>query len=68
MPNQHIRDTAVYSVVRDEWPAVKAELERRLASVAAKPMPTRLVVAPERAAPWRCRSSAPRQSSMNDTP
>jgi hypothetical protein len=24
MPNQHIRDTAVYSIVRDEGPAVKA--------------------------------------------
>jgi hypothetical protein len=31
MPDGHIRDTAVYSIVRDEWPAVKAELERKMA-------------------------------------
>ncbi len=31
MPDGHIRDTAVYSIVRDEWPAVKETLERRLA-------------------------------------
>ncbi|MBQ0820379.1 GNAT family N-acetyltransferase [Microvirga sp. HBU67558] len=32
MPDGHIRDTAVYSIVRDEWPAVKAGLERKMAS------------------------------------
>lgn len=32
MPDGHIRDTAVYSIVRDEWPAVKAGLERRMGS------------------------------------
>jgi N-acetyltransferase len=32
MPDGHIRDTAVYSIVREEWPEVKARLERRLAS------------------------------------
>ncbi|MDF2689409.1 MAG: family N-acetyltransferase, partial [Microvirga sp.] len=31
MPDGHIRDTVVYSIVRDEWPAVKAELERKMA-------------------------------------
>ncbi len=33
MADGHIRDTAVYSIVQDEWPAVKANLEQRLASV-----------------------------------
>jgi len=32
MPDGHIRDTAVYSILREEWPAVKAGLEARLAS------------------------------------
>jgi len=32
MPDGHIRDTAVYSIVRDEWPAVKAGLERKVAA------------------------------------
>jgi RimJ/RimL family protein N-acetyltransferase len=31
MPDGHIRDTAVYSIIRDEWPEVKTNLERRLA-------------------------------------
>ncbi|MEE1658074.1 GNAT family protein [Microvirga sp. CF3062] len=31
MPDGHIRDTAVYSIVRDEWPAVQAGLERKMA-------------------------------------
>ncbi|WP_134499520.1 GNAT family N-acetyltransferase [Microvirga pakistanensis] len=30
MPDGHIRDTAVYSIVAEEWPEVKARLERRL--------------------------------------
>jgi RimJ/RimL family protein N-acetyltransferase len=32
MPDGHVRDTAVYSIVREEWPAVKAGLERKMAS------------------------------------
>jgi N-acetyltransferase len=35
MPDGHVRDTAVYSIVRDEWPAVKAGLERRIAELDA---------------------------------
>jgi len=31
MPDGHVRDTAVYSIVREEWPMVKARLEQRLA-------------------------------------
>lgn len=31
MPDGHIRDTAVYSIIREEWPEVKARLEQRLA-------------------------------------
>lgn len=31
MPDGHIRDTAVYSILREEWPAVKARLEERMA-------------------------------------
>jgi hypothetical protein len=30
MPDGHIRDTVVYSIVRSEWPAVKRILEGRL--------------------------------------
>ncbi|MCG7391300.1 GNAT family N-acetyltransferase [Microvirga sp. ACRRW] len=30
MPDGHIRDTAVYSILREEWPEVKARLEKRL--------------------------------------
>jgi N-acetyltransferase len=30
MPDGHIRDTAVYSIIREEWPEVKARLEQRL--------------------------------------
>jgi RimJ/RimL family protein N-acetyltransferase len=33
MPDGHIRDTAVYSIIREEWPEVKAGLERKMASV-----------------------------------
>ncbi|HZW46575.1 MAG TPA: GNAT family protein, partial [Microvirga sp.] len=32
MPDGHIRDTAVYSIIREEWPEVKARLEQRLGS------------------------------------
>jgi len=35
MPDGHIRDTAVYSITRDEWPAVKEGLERRMAEGSA---------------------------------
>ncbi|MGO4573696.1 GNAT family N-acetyltransferase [Microvirga sp. 2TAF3] len=31
MPDGHIRDTVVYSIIREEWPAVKARLEDRIA-------------------------------------
>ena len=34
MPDGHIRDTAVYSIVRDEWPAVKQGLEKRMSAPA----------------------------------
>jgi RimJ/RimL family protein N-acetyltransferase len=34
MPDGHIRDTAVYSIVREEWPNVKAGLEARMAAPA----------------------------------
>ena len=30
LPNADIRDSAYYSIVDDEWPAVRANLERRL--------------------------------------
>ena len=30
MPDGHIRDTAVYSIIREEWPEVRARLEHRL--------------------------------------
>jgi RimJ/RimL family protein N-acetyltransferase len=30
MSDGHIRDTAVYSIIREEWPEVKARLEQRL--------------------------------------
>lgn len=30
MPDGFVRDTVYYSIVRDEWPAVKARLEERL--------------------------------------
>lgn len=32
MPDGHVRDTAVYSIIAEEWPAVKARLEQRLAA------------------------------------
>ena len=32
MPDGHIRDTAVYSIVRAEWPAVKEALTARMGS------------------------------------
>jgi len=32
MPDGHIRDTAVYSIIREEWPEVKMRLEQRLES------------------------------------
>jgi RimJ/RimL family protein N-acetyltransferase len=31
MPDGHLRDTAAYSIIREEWPEVKARLEQRLA-------------------------------------
>jgi RimJ/RimL family protein N-acetyltransferase len=32
MPDDFVRDTAMFSVIRSEWPSVRAGLERRLAS------------------------------------
>lgn len=32
MPDGHIRDTAVYSIIQEEWPEVKGRLEARLAA------------------------------------
>jgi RimJ/RimL family protein N-acetyltransferase len=32
MPDGHVRDTAVYSIVREEWPLVKERLLQRLAT------------------------------------
>jgi RimJ/RimL family protein N-acetyltransferase len=37
MPDGHIRDTAVYSITRNEWPTVKAGLEKRMAEGSARP-------------------------------
>ncbi|AWM86701.1 GNAT family N-acetyltransferase [Microvirga sp. 17 mud 1-3] len=31
MPDGHVRDTVVYSIISDEWPDVKARLEERMA-------------------------------------
>jgi N-acetyltransferase len=36
MPDGHIRDTAVYSITQDEWPAVKEGLEKRMAEGSAR--------------------------------
>ncbi|QFU16790.1 GNAT family N-acetyltransferase [Microvirga thermotolerans] len=35
MPDGHIRDTVVYSIVSEEWPEVKARLEERMARAEA---------------------------------
>lgn len=35
MPDGHVRDTVVYSIIREEWPDVKAGLERRIAGTDA---------------------------------
>lgn len=35
MPDGHVRDTVVYSIIREEWPAVKAALERRISGTDA---------------------------------
>jgi RimJ/RimL family protein N-acetyltransferase len=32
LPDGHIRDTVYFSIIREEWPEVKARLEERLAS------------------------------------
>jgi hypothetical protein len=31
LPNGYVRDTVYFSILSDEWPAVKARLEERLA-------------------------------------
>jgi N-acetyltransferase len=36
LPNADVRDSAYYSIVDDEWPEVRANLERRLADAAAR--------------------------------
>ncbi|WP_230533501.1 GNAT family N-acetyltransferase [Microvirga roseola] len=36
MPDGHVRDTAVYSITKEEWPEAKAGLERRMAGSEAK--------------------------------
>ncbi|GEO15732.1 hypothetical protein MAE02_34280 [Microvirga aerophila] len=33
MPDGHVRDTVVYSIIRDEWPDVKDGLQRRMAEM-----------------------------------
>jgi RimJ/RimL family protein N-acetyltransferase len=33
LPDGHIRDTVYFSIIREEWPAVKARLQERLASL-----------------------------------
>jgi RimJ/RimL family protein N-acetyltransferase len=35
MPDGHVRDTVVYSIIREEWPEVKARLEQRMAETAS---------------------------------
>jgi hypothetical protein len=37
MPDGSIRDSAYFSVIASEWPAVKAGIERSLARPAADP-------------------------------
>jgi len=37
MPDGHVRDTAVYSITRDEWQTVKQGLERRMAALDLTP-------------------------------
>jgi RimJ/RimL family protein N-acetyltransferase len=32
MPDGFVRDTAMFSVIKSEWPTVRAGLEKRLAS------------------------------------
>jgi hypothetical protein len=32
LPDGHIRDTVYFSIIREEWPEVKARIEERLAS------------------------------------
>jgi len=34
MPDGHVRDTVVYSILSDEWPEVRARLEERMVGVA----------------------------------
>jgi RimJ/RimL family protein N-acetyltransferase len=35
MPDGHVRDTVVYSIIREEWPGVKAGLEARMTTTGA---------------------------------
>jgi len=36
MPDGHVRDTVVYSIIREEWPGVKAGLEARMTTQASE--------------------------------
>jgi hypothetical protein len=36
-PNVGVRDSAYYSVTDEEWPEVRANLERRIAAARARP-------------------------------
>jgi RimJ/RimL family protein N-acetyltransferase len=36
MPGIGVRDSAFYSVIDDDWPAVRADLQRRLAAALAR--------------------------------
>ena len=49
MPGVGVRDSAYYSVIDDDWPEVRANLERRLAAALANDasaLPTRPVAVP----------------------
>ena len=46
MPGIGVRDSAYYSVIDEDWPAVRANLERRLAAV-----PAQVPTSPEGAPP-----------------
>ncbi|MEQ8826604.1 MAG: GNAT family protein, partial [Parvibaculum sp.] len=32
LPDGHVRDTVYFSIIREEWPEVRARLDERLAS------------------------------------
>lgn len=51
LPDGTVRDTAVYSIVAAEWPAVRAELRRRLARALPEPQSTEAAGAGHAATP-----------------